>query len=98
MLNRAANPPRRGHYRERDGQQRQNVPEGEHRDDAHDDPECGGDNAAAAMVPADRDVPHICLARGWGRRVLRPFLLARRPPEGRRLLKRLSDANAAPSG
>jgi hypothetical protein len=93
MLNSGQDPPLRGHDRKRDGQSRQTAPKGRHRDDAGDhpergdDPERGGDHVVAGIVPADRDVPHVCLA---ARRRHRPIR--------RRFVKRLSDGMAAQSG
>ena len=90
MLNSGQDPPLRGHDCKRDGQSRQTAPKGRHRDDAgdhperDDDPDCGGDRVVAGIVPADRDVPHVCLAARRRHRLIR-----------RRLVKRLSDGTAA---
>ena len=46
----AGDPPGRDHDRQRDSQQGQNIPEGDHHDDAGEDPEHGGLRVVGAMV------------------------------------------------
>jgi len=75
-LNLGYEPPLRGHDRERDGQARQPAIEGDHRDDAGNDPERGdnpdrdGDCVVGVVASGDDGVPHVRVAASWAHRLI----------------------------
>lgn len=77
ILNSGYEPPLRDRDRERDRQSRQTAPEGDHRGDPGDDPERSddpvrsGDCVVGATGSVDPRVPHVCLARSLGHRLMR---------------------------